>query len=237
MGNDGLAEPSRAAFLARMLQFGDSMFPIGGFSFSCGLESAIQEGVVTDAVTLQAFARTAVEQAVRGDGIALIAAHRAAAAGDVDALILIDEQVHARKLSDEMRTMSVRMGKKFTELGVQVIGAPLLRTWRDCIDRSVTPGCYPVALAVNFAAQDLPAREAFVVHQYGLVATILGAALRLMKVSHIDTQKILYQLNGRAEAAFARAATARLSDMSGYAPLTEILAAVHAKAHVRLFMN
>jgi urease accessory protein len=223
--------------LARVLQFGDSMFPIGGFSFSCGLESAIQEGVVADVATLRAFARTAVEQAARGDGIALIAAHRAAASGDVDALIRIDQQVHARKLSDEMRTMSVRMGKKFTEMGVRVIGAPLLRRWRECIDTSVTPGCYPVALAVNFAAQGLPAREAFVVHQYGLAATILSAALRLMKISHVETQTILYELNGRADAGYAHAAAARLSDMSGYAPLTEILAAVHAKAHVRLFMN
>ena len=92
--------------------------------------------------------------------------------------------------------MSVRMGKKFTEMGVQVVGAPLLRTWRECIETSVTPGCYPVALAVNFAAQGLPAREAFVVHQYGVAATILGAALRLMKISHVETQKILYELNG-----------------------------------------
>ena len=58
-----------------------------------------------------------------------------------------------------------------------------------------------------------------------------------MKISHVETQKILYELNGRAEAAYESAAAARLSDMSGYAPLTEILAAVHAKAHVRLFMN
>ena len=235
MGTDGA--PDSAAFLARMLQFGDSMFPIGGFSFSCGLESAIQEGVVVDAATLKAFTRTALEQAARGDGIALVAAHRAAAAGDLDALIRIDEQVHARKLSDEIRTMSVRMGKKFTEMGVRVIGAPLLCTWRDCIETSATPGCYPVALAANFAVQGLSAREAFVVHQYGMAATILGAALRLMKISHVDTHKILYELNGGAEAAYERAAAARLSDMSGYAPLTEILAAVHAKAHVRLFMN
>jgi urease accessory protein len=235
MGNDDA--PNSATFLARMLQFGDSMFPIGGFSFSCGLESAIQEGVVSDAATLHAFTRTAVEQSARGDGIALIAAHRAAAAGDVDALIRIDGQVYARKLSDEMRTMSVRTGKKFTEMGVRVIGAPLLCTWRECIDTAVTPGCYPVALAVNFAVQGLPAREAFVVHQYGLAATILNAALRLMRISHVETQKILYELNGLAETAYESAAAARLSDMSSYAPLTEILAAVHAKAHVRLFMN
>jgi urease accessory protein len=235
--NDGAGPRGSATFLARMLQFGDSMFPIGGFSFSSGLESAVQKGVVTDAATLHAFTRTAVEQAARGDGIALIAAHRAATTGDLDTLVRIDAQVYTRKLSDEARTMSVRMGKKFTEMGVQVIGAPLLSTWRDRIETSGTPGCYPVALAINFAVQHLPARQAFVVHQYGVAATILGAALRLMKISHVETQKILYELNALAEAAYESAAAARLSDMAGYAPLTEILAAVHTKAHVRLFMN
>ena len=237
MGNDGAGAAGRASHFARMLQFGDSMFPIGGFSFSSGLESAVQKGVVTDAATLHAFARTAVEQAARGDGIAVIAAHRAATAGDVDALIRIDAQVYARKLSHEARAMSVRMGQKFTEMGVQVVGASLLSTWRDRIETFVTPGCYPVALAINFAVQGLSAREAFVVHQYGVTSTILGAALRLMKISHIETQKILYAINDLAAAAYENAAAARLSDMAGYAPLTEILAAVHTKAHVRLFMN
>src|SRR5262249_42316346 len=107
MANDSAETQYGAALIARTLQFGDSMFPIGGFSFSCGLESAIQTGVVVDAATLHAFTRTAVEQAARGDGIALIHAHRAATAGDVDALVRIDEQVAARKLSEEMRTMSL----------------------------------------------------------------------------------------------------------------------------------
>ncbi|HVZ51383.1 MAG TPA: urease accessory protein UreF [Pseudolabrys sp.] len=230
-------EPCGGASLARMLQFGDSMFPIGGFSFSVGLESAIQKGVVSDPMSLRAFASTAAEQAARGDGIALIFAHRAARAGDIDALIGIDTLVYARKLSDEARAMSTRMGKKFTEMGVEVIGAPLLAAWCDCIATSVTPGCYPVALAINFAAQNLAARQAFVVHHNGVAATILGAALRLMKISHIETQKILYEINGRADAAYHNAAASRLSDMAGYAPLTDILAAVHNKAHVRLFMN
>jgi len=235
--NEGADGPSSAAFLSRMLQFGDSMFPIGGFSFSSGLESAVQEGVVTNAATLREFARTAVEQAARGDCIALIAAHRAATAGDVDTLARIDAQAYARKLSDEARTMSIRMGKKFTEMGVEVVGAPLLRTWRECIEKSVTPGCYPIALAINFAVQGLPASQAFVVHQYGVATTILGAALRLMKVSHIETQTILYEFTGQAEEMYATAAAARLPDMAGFAPLTEILAAVHTRAHLRLFMN
>ena len=235
--NDGVDASSSPALLSRMLQFGDSMFPIGAFAFSCGLESAIQEGVVTNTATLRAFARTSLEQAARGDCIALIAAHRAATAGDIDTLTQIDAQVYARKLSDEGRTMSVRMGKKFTEMGVEVVGAPLLRTWHECIKKSVTPGCYPIALAINFSVLDLPASQAFVVHQYGVATTILGAALRLMKVSHIETQKILFELTGQTEGIYATAAAARLSDMAGFAPLTEILTAIHTRAHVRLFMS
>jgi len=59
----------------------------------------------------------------------------------------------------------------------------------------------------------------------------------MIRNSHVTTQKILYEINELAAAAYESAAAARLSDMAGYAPLTEILAAVHTKAHVRLFMN
>ena len=39
------------------------------------------------------------------------------------------------------------------------------------------------------------------------------------------------------EAAYQTAAATRLADMASFAPLTEILAAVHVKAHARMFMN
>jgi urease accessory protein len=234
---DDRAAAVPAARLARLLQFGDSMFPIGAFAFSSGLESAIQTQVVRDATTLLAFARTVVEQANRGDGVGLVHAHRAAAAGDLDALVAIDELLFARKLSSETRTMSVRMGKKCAEMGVHVVGSPLLLAWRERIDAGSTPGCYPVALAAGFAAQGLPALDAFVVHQYGVANAILGAALRLMRIGHVDTQRMLYALNADVEAAYRTAAATDLSDMAGFAPMAEILAAVHVRAHVRLFMN
>jgi len=236
-GDQGFAAPGAAVRLARTLQFGDSMFPIGGFAFSGGLESAIQTGVVSDAATLLAFARTAVERAGRGDAIGLIHAHRAASTGDVEELVRIDQRILARKLSSEMRTMSQRMGRKLAEMGAKIIGPPLASAWHERVEAGATPGCYPVALAVNFAAQGLDARDAFVVHQYGVAVVILSAALRLMRVSHVDTQRMLHELNADAEAAFQRAAAASLSDMAGFAPMAEILASVHVKAHVRLFMN
>jgi urease accessory protein len=234
---EGAAVPVTATHLARMLQFGDSMFPIGGFSFSGGLESAIQKRVVTDLASLLEFTRTAVEQAARGDGIAIVCAHRAAQAGDIDELLRIDARVHARKLSSETRTMSTKTGRKFVELGAHVSGMPTMQDWRERVLSGKTPGCYPVALAIHFAALGLSARDAFVVHHYGVATAILGAALRLMRISHVDTQSLLFQLTADVDAPYAVAAAATLDDMAGFAPLADILAAVHVKAHVRLFMN
>lgn len=223
--------------LARVLQFGDSLFPIGAFVFSNGLESAIQKRVVRDAESLLAFTRTAVQQANRGDGIALVCAHRAASDEDIGALAALDAQVYARKLSSEARTMTVRMGRKSAELGVRLTGSPMLRAWHERIDAGTTPGCYPVTLGATFAAQGLEALDAFVVHQYGVAAAILGAAMRLMRIDHVATQQMLYALNSDVEAAFRIASAASPSDMAGFAPLAEILAEVHVGAHVRLFMS
>jgi urease accessory protein len=236
-GHEGAALPGTATLLARMLQFGDSVLPIGGFAFSGGLESAIQKRVVFDAASLLDFTRTAVEQANRGDAIAVICSHRAALDGDIEELVRIDNTVLSRKLSGENRAMSVRMGKKFAELGAQVTGSAPMQDWRERVVSGETPGCYPVALAVNFAAQALSARDAFVVHQYGVAATILNAALRLMRVSHIDTQRMLFEVGAGSDASYEIAAGSDLDAMAGFAPMAEILASVHVKAHLRLFMN
>lgn len=66
------------------LQFGDSTLPTGAFTFSHGLESAIERGLVTDAKTLRSFTKTAVEQAAGGDAIAVLHAWRAARKGDIE---------------------------------------------------------------------------------------------------------------------------------------------------------
>lgn len=58
-----------------------------------------------------------------------------------------------------------------------------------------------------------------------------------MRISHVDTQSLLFQLNADVDTPYTTAAAAALDDMAGFAPMADILAAVHVKAHVRLFMN
>lgn len=224
-----------------VLQFGDSTLPTGAFTFSHGLESAIERGLVTNADTLHSFTKTAVEQAATGDAVALLHAWRAAKAGNIQRLAEIDKVVYNRKLNEEFRAMIIRTGKKLIELADRVISpshdSELIAQWRAKVASGEVKGTYPVCLAIIFATLDVPEQACFMVHQYGVAMAILSAALRLVKVDHVDTQSILFQLNETLENDYAVASVRKLDDMAGYAPIVDMLAAVHVHAHVRMFMN
>lgn len=221
----------------RLLQFGDSMLPVGSFSFSNALESAIERGVVHDPATLGEWVGTAARQAASGDAIALLHAHRATCRDDPDAVIAADHVVIQRKLNEEARVMTTRMGRKLAELGERVVQDPRIAAWLMAIRQDRTPGTFPVGMGVVFGALGAGEAEAFAAHQYGVASMILGAALRLMRVGHMDTQTILYTVDAAAPDLYASIRDSTLDDMSAFAPMTDILAAVHASAHVRMFMS
>jgi len=223
--------------LMRALQFSDSVLPVGAFSFSNGLESAIQHHLVHDIGTLRQFVMTATRQSASADAIALLAAHRSACVHDVTGVLRADTALFNRKLNEEMRTMTVRMGKKLGELSNRLIHTPFLTDWLGHIERKETPGTYPVGLGLLFAELGLPEHDAFAVHQYGTASMILSASLRLMKIDHFDTQTIILEVNTSAEVEYARVSGATLDEIATFSPSLDIMAAVHVKAHVRMFMN
>ncbi|GGM29570.1 urease accessory protein UreF [Dactylosporangium sucinum] len=223
--------------LMRVLQFTDSMFPVGAFSFSNALEPAVQHGVVHDRSTLEEFVRTATHVAAGTDGIALLESHRATRAGDADRVRRADEAVYARKLNEEMRTMTTRMGRKLVEGAAAVVADPVLTRHAGEIAAGTVPGTYPVGAGVLFAVLGLPEEAAFAAHQYGTAAMILGAAVRLMPIHHLDAQTVLFAVNATAHRHYERVAAATIEDMSSFAPVTDVLAAAHVRAHVRMFIN
>lgn len=227
----------KASELIRIMQFGDSALPIGAFTFSNGVESAIQTGVVHNADTLKGFIRTALKQAAACDGIAVVAAHRAALSQNHDQLIMIDWAVNNRKLNEEARLMATRMGKKLTEISGHIIEHSLLEWWLLQIKTNNTPGTLPVIQAIVMAVQNIGEREVVVMHQYGIAMTILSAAMRLMRITHYETQHILFELNDEIESFCDIAASGDISQMSSYTPIIDVLAAIHTKSFVRLFMN
>ena len=226
-----------ASDLIRIMQFGDSVLPVGAFSFSNGVESAIQKGIVHDVATLKGFVLTALKQAASCDGMGVVAAHRAAINDDRDGILRADWAVNNRKLNEESRLMATRMGKKLAEMSIHVVEKPLVRWWLEQIKAGNAAGPSPVTQAVVMSTQGIGAREVVVMHQYGVSMTILSAAMRLMRVTHLDTQHILFELNHDIEAFCDIAEIGDIEQMSSYVPIVDVLAAVHVKAHVRLFMN
>lgn len=220
-----------------MLQFGDSMLPIGAFSFSCGVESAIQSGLVNDSETLKEFVIASQNQAAHCDSIALAHAHRALKQGRYQDILAIDREVINRKLNDESRVMTIRMGKKMAEMASHIFEAPELAWWLEKIKTGETAGTLPLSQALVLKLQGISVEEAIVIHQYGVAMTILSAAQRLMRITHLDSQRILFQVNSAMPQYFQIAANASISDMVSFTPLIDILAAIHVDAHVRLFMN
>jgi urease accessory protein len=234
VGRDAMPGVSR---LMSALQFGDSLLPTGSFSFSNGLESAVQQNIVHDRETLAEFALTTARRAATTDGIALLKAHRGAEASNLDQIKAADRAAFNRKLSEETRTMTVRMGRKLAELGTYVVPSPTLARWLSEVARHQTPGTHPAALGVLFADLGSPEEDAFAVHQYGVAMTTLSAALRLMRIEPREVQAILRQVNTETPEHYAAVRNSSLADMAGFTPMADILAAIHVRAHVRMFMN
>lgn len=230
-------EPHRLLHLARVLQFGDSVLPVGAFSFSCGVESAIQVGLVHDIATLKAFVETSLNQAARCDAVGLTHAHRALLDGNVDRILTVDREIINRKLNDEARVMTQRMGKKLVEMTINVFESDVLRWWLNKIRAGETAGTFPVSQALIMGLQGVSVQETIAMHQYGVAMTVLSAAQRLMRITHFDCQKILFEVNKSIPEFCQQAVNTDISEMASYTPLIDILAAVHVDAHVRLFMN
>lgn len=223
--------------LARLLQFSDSTLPVGAFAFSNGLESALQTEVVTNPASLHQFVELVVRQAAHMDGIAFLHAHRAILAGDYESVIAADHEIWCRRVGEEQQMMLARMGKKFAELSLKISDFPPLERWLKDIKSGATPGCFPIGQALALAHMGADEKQAFVVHQYGVASMVLSAAVRLMRIDHLDTQRILFASQSRVSSDYDDVRGLELDEMSSFAPIFDVLVAHHTKAHVRLFMN
>lgn len=223
--------------LIRILQFADSVLPVGAFAFSMGVEPAIQAGIVHNVTTLQNFTRTALQQAATGESRAVMTCCLSLQSGRRDEVIVCDQMVFNRRLNEEGRVMLTRMGKKLAEMALAVTDEPLVAWWLAQIRAGSVPGTYPITQAVVMNALGATAREVIVMHLYGVAMTILSAAMRLMRVTHIDTQQILFALNQDIEQLCDCAGQGGLEQMASYAPVTDVLAALHVDAFTRLFSN
>lgn len=220
-----------------LLEFTDSAFPVGSFSFSNGLETAVFEKIVYNAETLEEYTRTVLQQIIHCDAIAALQAFRASANQDYERIRYADQQIMLCKMNAENRLMLTRMGKKMAEICIQLHATPLLKQWLKDIHEQKTAGTYPITQAIWFQGNGVSEPLLFAAIEYGTINLILNAALRCVKVSHYETQSILYRLCSETPSHYEQIRTWNFEDMQTFAPEMDIIASLHEKGKMRMFMN
>ncbi len=216
------------------LQFGDSFFPSGAVSFSLGLETLRADGLAEDGVGVRDFLEDQVaERWARHERAFLAAAYDAS--GDWPAVAAIDDLLEAMTLPRELREGSRKGGAAL--LGVHArLGTPGAAAYRQRLRDGGACGHLAVVQGVVLAGAGLSLARAEAVALHGLCVTVLGAALRLGAIGHLEAQAVLRDMRPTMAAVLAGPAPG-LFEARAYAPLADVAAMRHERADARLFVN
>jgi urease accessory protein len=212
----------------------DSRFPAGSYAHSLGLEQAVSEGLGADDVA--PFIAARLRLVARPDAGLGVAARRAAAEHDDDALAALDDEHGARCPSPVLRDVARRLGSQLLRSAATAWPDPGIDRYRAA--SAVTPR--PVALGVVGAAAGLDDVEVATVALYDDAATVASAALKLLGLDPAITARWLAQLapaiehGAREAAADARAVAAQPPPAAAG---LELAAARHAARTERLFVS
>lgn len=217
------------------LQHGDSFFPSGSVAFSWGLEGLCRDGLVRDAKDLLGFIEgQLVGRWATCDRPAILAAHRSR--GDLEKVVAVDAVLEALALSQQLREGSRRSGAAL--LGVHhKLGTPGATDYRDLIRAEVAPGHLAAVQGLLWFHVGASENAACAMSAHAVTVGLLGAAVRLAVVGHIDAQRILAKTHRIIGDIVAEHAPADPDALSSYAPAAEIAAMRHETRDSRLFFN
>jgi urease accessory protein len=217
-----------------VLQFGDSFFPSGAVSFSWGLEGLCDTGAVDGPDAARAFVIGQLRSRWAAfDRPAVAAAHDARTS--LDDIAAIDAQVEMQTPGAEQRAASRRMGEAMLSVFARLaIGEA--SDYRERVKRGAAQGHVAAMQGYLWGRAGLGAPEAVALSAHTFVTGLLGAAIRLGCLGHIEAQQIL--IEARAEAArLAALPLPAVDQLSSCAIEAEIAVMRHANNSLRVFAN
>lgn len=235
---DGLSATAvPPAALRKLLAWLSPAFPVGGFSYSHGLEWAIEDGSVHDGTSLAAWLTDILcHGAGRNDAILFTATWQAADCGDHDRLRAVAELGAAFQPSRERHLESTAQGRAFLA-AVQAAWACERLTALAAALAPADALPYPVAVALCAAAHGIPAAPALGAMLNGFVATVVSAGVRAIPLGQTDGLRVVAALGPVIDAVTAAAAAASLDDLGGAALRADIASMKHETQYTRLFRS
>lgn len=194
-------------------------FPVGAFAYSHGLETAINDGTISDADSLQAWVRGLLDHGgARADAVLLNAAY-------ISDDPMIDASARAFAASAE----------RLMETDLQ--GAAFCDTVRAVWDIDLGQLCYPVAVGRMAAQLDLNVELTTAMYLQSFVGNLTAAAMRLVPLGQVDGQKTQTALKPHCAKIAAELKGATLDDLHNSAWLSDIAAMRHEVQYSRIFRS
>lgn len=222
------------AHLFLLLQHGDTFFPSGAISFSWGLEGAFNEGWVTSTHDLAEFLESQLRNRWASTDRAFVEASLFQAT-DLDAVTELDGVLEAMTLPEEQRTGSRRAGGALL-LAHEKLATPGSVDYRRRQRSDAAPGHLAVVHGMLCSGLGLSPEEATVLSAYTCCSGILGAAVRLGLVGHVESQRILARA-GPLIAELTSGPSPRVAEAASFTPMHDLASICHESQHERLFSN
>ena len=220
-----------AARQYRLLSWLSPSYPVGAFSYSHGLEYAVETSEVSDTKTLAAWLTTVLLSGTgRVDGVLFRKAHRAVVSQDWEDLQEIAELGNAFQPTSEFALESRAQGAAFVRA--------TRSAWPSAaLDRLDEDTVYPVAVAVACAAHGISAEDGLHGYFHAFMSNLVSAAVRLIPLGQTDGQKAIASLETTVAEAAEQAMTIPLDDIGSVAPLIDLASMRHETQYTRLFRS
>jgi len=232
-----VAAPLATAALQKLLVWLSPAFPVGAYTYSHGLEWAIEDGTVTKPDALKAWiADVLVHGAGRSDAILLAHAWRAAESGDMPTLLAVAELGAAFQPSRERHLEATAQGRAF----LTAVGATWPNERLAVVVAAFPPDVavpYAVAVGAAAAAHDVPLAATIGAFLNGFVANLSSAGVRAIPIGQTDGQRIIAALGPTIAAVAVAAEAASLDTLGGAALRADIASMKHETQYTRLFRS
>lgn len=212
--------------LLRLAAWLSPAFPVGAYTYSHGLEQAVDAGTVNDRKTAERWISDCLRHgAGRNDGILLAHAWRAAAAQDEGAVAELGELATALCPSQERVLETLGQGEAFCQI------------LSDAWDTALASLPYPVGLGAAAAKNGIALDLTLSMFLQAFASNLVSAAVRLVPLGQTEGQCVIARLVPICTSLAGEAEAADIDDLGGIAMLADIASMRHETQQVRLFRS